>query len=137
MISHAARQVTPHKQNVILLFFTSFSLLFHFSEEATVAVSDSLGRITTVEVGESGPRCLDSWKAHQFEAWITALGHQSHLVFSGGDDSKLCVWDTRTGYKKPCFVSRRLVCWKCTQACRLNFLVFRAPCLRYPYLWVM
>ena len=82
-----------------------------------------------VKVGESGPKCLVSWKAHQFEAWITALGHQSHLVFTGGDDSRLCVWDTRTGCKKPCFVSRRLVCGKCTQACRFEFLNLQSSLL--------
>jgi len=90
----------------VLFFFTCF----HFSEEATVVVSDSLGRVTMVKVEGSSCRCLDSWKAHQFEAWITALGHHSHLVFTGGDDCKLCVWDTRTDCTKLCFVSKRLVC---------------------------
>ena len=111
-----------------MLFF--FFTCFHFSEEATVVVSDSLGRVTMVKVEGSSCRCLDSWKAHQFEAWITALGHHSHLVFTGGDDCKLCVWDTRTDCTKPCFVSKRLVCWKLYPSMQPN-LTFKTLCWHY------
>ncbi len=72
-----------------------------------LAVSDSLGRISMVEVGAASTRLLHGWRAHEYEAWIVALGRQPHLVYSGGDDCRLRVWDTRVGFVKASLVSKR------------------------------
>ena len=74
-----------------------------------VAVSDSQGGISLVEVSQSGPSLLQHWKAHQFEAWIVSFGSDQHTVFSGGDDCRLCQWDTRADTTKPTFTSKRYV----------------------------
>ena len=86
-------------------------LLFSSSAQPVMAVSDSLGRVSVVD-GSSG-RVLYAWRAHEFEAWIVALGKQPHIVFSGGDDCRLRLWDTRTGCVKPSITSKRqvYVCW--------------------------
>ena len=75
--------------------------------QPVLAVSDSIGRISTVEVTDSGARVLHGWQAHEFEAWIAAFGHQPYMVYSGGDDCKLRVWDLRTGFIKPSFTIKR------------------------------
>ena len=56
--------------------------------------------------GWGGGRLRQSWHAHEFEAWIVCLGQQSHCVYSGGDDCRLCVWDTRGELEKPAMTSR-------------------------------
>lgn len=80
------------------------------SQGQVVAVSDSLGAVSIVdcvEGGGGGLRLLQSWQAHQFEAWIVCLGWQSHLVYSGGDDCRLCLWDTRSQLEKPAIICRQ------------------------------
>lgn len=73
-------------------------------------MSDSLGRVGVVELCESGPRLKQVWKAHGYEAWIVCFGPEGESVlYSGGDDCKLCRWDLRTGTSKPCFSSK----WYC------------------------
>lgn len=49
-----------------------------------------------------------TWKAHDFEPWITAWDYWSRdVVYSGGDDCKLKGWDVREGCSKPIFVNKR------------------------------
>ena len=73
-------------------------MLFFFS---SVVVSDSLGQVGVVELGEAGPRVRDLWKAHEYEAWITCFGHMEGVVYSGGDDCRLRGWDLRMGTSRP------------------------------------
>ena len=77
------------------------------STSSAVAVSDSQGCVSIVDLGDSGPTLAKRWKAHQFEAWIVACGCDEHTVFSGGDDCRLCCWDTRENPTKPTLVSKR------------------------------
>ena len=70
-------------------------------------MSDSLGQISLVELCDSGPRLLRQWKAHNYESWIVALDHNPSVVYSGGDDCRLCTWDTRLDCEKPSLVSKR------------------------------
>ena len=84
------------------------------SEQSTIAVSDSLGCLSLVDLSHSGPRLVKHWKAHQFEAWIVCCGVDGgigsgdhHVLYSGGDDCRLCQWDTRESLNKPTFTSKR------------------------------
>lgn len=80
------------------------------SDQSTVAVSDSQGFLSLIELSQpSGPRLVQRWKAHQFEAWIVCCGGGSdpHTLYSGGDDCRLCQWDTRGSLNKPNFTSKR------------------------------
>lgn len=80
---------------------------YDISACSCVAVSDSLGRVGVVELSDSGPRLTRLWKAHGYEAWITCFGPgEEGVVFSGGDDCKLCMWDLRVGTSAPLSTSR-------------------------------
>ena len=49
------------------------------------------------------------WKGHDLEAWICAYDfHNASLVYSGGDDCKLKMWDLRQG-TTPSQTNSRLV----------------------------
>nr|CAH8846640.1 unnamed protein product [Trichobilharzia regenti] len=67
--------------------------------------SDSGGNINLWQVDVSScshPQFIAKWHAHEFEAWCTCLNKWQHeIVFTGGDDSKCCIWDLREGYQKP------------------------------------
>ena len=71
-----------------------------------VAVSDSRGQVGIVELCESGSKVTRLWKAHDYEAWITCFGKDERVVFSGGDDCKLRVWDLRVGTTAPLLTSK-------------------------------
>jgi diphthamide biosynthesis protein 7 len=74
-----------------------------------ITISDSGGYVSVLKLAENGNEVsLDQkWKAHNFDAWITAYdGWNTHLVYSGGDDCLLKGWDTRSECYKPIFVSK-------------------------------
>ena len=61
-----------------------------------IAVSDSNGNISSLDVSTEGSRLVRTWKAHDYEAWVTSFDrHSDQLVYSGGDDSCFCLWDLR------------------------------------------
>eukprot|EP00731_Ephydatia_muelleri_P028491 Em0020g135a len=74
------------------------------SNPLVVVSSDSSGCLHLVDVATG--TTTSSWKAHDFEAWISALDHDSSVVFSGGDDCRLHMWDARNT-KKPLLTSKR------------------------------
>eukprot|EP01135_Chromosphaera_perkinsii_P012004 Nk52_evm12s2568 gene=Nk52_evmTU12s2568 len=74
-----------------------------------VAVSQSDGQVSLWSLSESrGLSQLQTWQAHDYEAWITAFDyHHPEIVFSGGDDCLLRGWDTRSACASPIFANRR------------------------------
>ncbi|GFO06777.1 WD repeat domain 85 [Plakobranchus ocellatus] len=71
-----------------------------------VAASDSSGFLSILDI-DKGLEVIDSWQAHDYEAWITAFHKfDGNLVFSGGDDCRLKGWDIRD-LSRPVFISKR------------------------------
>lgn len=68
------------------------------NEMRKIAVSDSKGGINLLACGieHSDLSRIHNWSAHQFEAWTCAFDkYNDNLVFSGGDDALLKVYDVR------------------------------------------
>ncbi|KAG7281474.1 hypothetical protein CRUP_012417 [Coryphaenoides rupestris] len=78
------------------------------SSDVRVACSDSGGCVSVLSLEGAGLETVAQWKAHDFEAWITAFSYwDTQLLYSGGDDSKLKGWDLRMGCSSPTFTSKR------------------------------
>uniref|UniRef100_UPI0037E97503 diphthine methyltransferase n=1 Tax=Semicossyphus pulcher TaxID=241346 RepID=UPI0037E97503 len=78
------------------------------SSDVRVVCSDSAGCVSVLTLAEGGLTALSQWKAHDFEAWISAFSYwDTQLVYSGGDDCKLKGWDLRLGSSCPTFTSKR------------------------------
>ncbi|KAM4616196.1 diphthine methyltransferase isoform 2-T3 [Polymixia lowei] len=78
------------------------------NNDVRVVCSDSAGCVNILSLGQGSLRAVSQWKAHDFEAWISAFSYwDTQLVFSGGDDCKLKGWDLRIGPSSPTFTSKR------------------------------
>ncbi|XP_074526967.1 diphthine methyltransferase [Halichoeres trimaculatus] len=78
------------------------------SSDIRVVCSDSAGCVSVLTLAEGSLAALSQWKAHDFEAWISAFSYwDTQLVYSGGDDCKLKGWDLRAGPSSPTFTSKR------------------------------
>ncbi|XP_018524072.1 diphthine methyltransferase [Lates calcarifer] len=78
------------------------------SSDVRVVCSDSAGCVSVLSLAEGTLTALSQWKAHSFEAWISAFSYwDTQLVYSGGDDCKLKGWDLRVGPSCPTFTSKR------------------------------
>lgn len=78
------------------------------SSDVRVVSSDSTGSLTLLSLGEADLTAVCQWKAHEYEAWISAFSYwDTQTVYSGGDDSKLKGWDLRMGCSSPTFTSKR------------------------------
>ncbi|XP_053336863.1 diphthine methyltransferase isoform X2 [Clarias gariepinus] len=78
------------------------------STDPRVVTSDSTGTLTVLSLAEDTLSAVSQWKAHDFEAWISAFSYwDTQLVYSGGDDCKLKGWDLRMGPSSPTFTSKR------------------------------
>ena len=63
-----------------------------------IVVSDSKGFVSLLEINESELSKVDSWPAHEFEAWIAAFDcWDTNVIYTGGDDCKFYRFDTRVG----------------------------------------
>ncbi|KAJ9577190.1 hypothetical protein L9F63_006247 [Diploptera punctata] len=64
----------------------------------SIVVSNSKGCIALLKLDGTSLVLSEHWKAHDFEAWIAAFDYwNTCIVYSGGDDCKLKVNDTRVG----------------------------------------
>ncbi|CAN9512783.1 unnamed protein product [Ophioblennius macclurei] len=78
------------------------------SSDVRVVCSDSAGCVNVFSLAEGALTALSQWKAHDFEAWISAFSYwDTQLLYSGGDDCKLKGWDLRVGPSSPTFTSKR------------------------------
>ncbi|XP_026199504.1 diphthine methyltransferase [Anabas testudineus] len=78
------------------------------SSDVRVVCSDSAGCVSVLSLAEGTLTALSQWKAHDFEAWISAFSYwDTQLVYSGGDDCKLKGWDLRVGPSRPTFTSEK------------------------------
>ncbi|XP_076160276.1 diphthine methyltransferase [Ptiloglossa arizonensis] len=63
-----------------------------------IVVSDSKGYVSLFEINENELNKINSWPAHEFEAWIAAFDYWNiNVIYTGGDDCKFQVFDTRIG----------------------------------------
>ncbi|KAK7003647.1 diphthine methyltransferase [Biomphalaria glabrata] len=71
-----------------------------------VTASDSHGNISIYQIDKEMSQ-VSKWKAHEYEAWITAFDHfNPDIVYTGGDDAKFKAWDVRD-LSHPTFCSKR------------------------------
>jgi len=64
--------------------------------DPTIAVSQSNGNISLWRLANAQLLEIGNWKAHDFEAWITAFDYwDPNTVYSGGDDALFKSWDIR------------------------------------------
>lgn len=78
------------------------------SSDIRVVCSDSAGCISVASLGEGTPTIQSQWKAHDFEAWISAFSYwDTQLIYTGGDDCKLKGWDLRMGPSCATFTSKQ------------------------------
>uniref|UniRef100_A0A8B9J5Q6 methylated diphthine methylhydrolase n=1 Tax=Astyanax mexicanus TaxID=7994 RepID=A0A8B9J5Q6_ASTMX len=83
-------------------------LKWYVYSDARVVSSDSTGSLSVLSLGEASLNVVSQWKAHDFEAWISAFSYwDTQLLYSGGDDCKLKGWDLRMGPSTPTFTSKR------------------------------
>lgn len=62
-----------------MFFFSSMT-----STEVKLACSDSAGCVSVLSMGERTLTPLSQWKAHDFEAWISAFSYwDTQLIYSG------------------------------------------------------
>nr|XP_022317905.1 diphthine methyltransferase-like isoform X1 [Crassostrea virginica] len=88
--------------------------------QLTTSSSDGCVQIHQLTQGELTPVC--SWKAHDYEAWITAFDNwNTNVVYSGGDDCRLKGWDLRQNSTSPVFSSKRHEMGVCSiQSCPIR-----------------
>lgn len=67
-------------------------IFFTFSDitSALLVASSSDGKLSTWQVSDSGLEKLAYWKAHDFEAWISAFDYWNpNLVYSGENNTSI------------------------------------------------
>jgi len=62
-----------------------------------IASSYSSGEVQVSQLSPTSLTKLNTWKAHEYEAWICAFNHfNPSIVYSGGDDCLFKGWDARS-----------------------------------------
>ncbi|XP_063444635.1 diphthine methyltransferase-like [Mytilus trossulus] len=90
----------------------------HNSSDPEISCSSSDGNISICKFHQGQLKCTSNWKAHDFEAWITAFNYwNTNIVYSGGDDCKFKGWDCRQDTSSPIFVSKRHSMGVCSIQC--------------------
>nr|GAT44193.1 predicted protein [Mycena chlorophos] len=96
----------------ILCLSLDWSNRRHTSADASLVVSLSNGSLCLLRMDDqgcaSGLRAIKTWAAHDFEPWIAAWDYwDASIIYSGGDDLKLKMWDTRQGFLQPSLTNKR------------------------------
>ncbi|EFI28615.1 WD-40 repeat-containing protein [Coprinopsis cinerea okayama7 len=75
----------------------------------SLAVSLSNGELAYLQVDSTGDlRVIGTWHSHDYEPWVTSWNyHDPNMLFSGGDDLTLKLWDIRNGFERPVMVNRK------------------------------
>ncbi|KAG0693499.1 Diphthine methyltransferase [Chionoecetes opilio] len=78
------------------------------SDDPLIAISDSKGKITLIQLGNEELKPQQSFPAHEYEAWITGFNYwNKNILYTGGDDGKFRCFDTREAPAAPVFTNRR------------------------------
>ncbi|KAG5722506.1 WD repeat-containing protein 85 [Termitomyces sp. T112] len=74
----------------------------------SLVVSLSNGSLCLLSSSETGLSLVNSWHAHDFEPWVAAWNYwNTNVIYSGGDDLKLRVWDIRQGFSQSILTNKR------------------------------
>jgi diphthamide biosynthesis protein 7 len=85
-----------HVQNIGDDGTARLALSCDWYEGYKIAVSDSKGEVSCLNVSVEGSEPISNWKAHDYEAWVASFDRYSdQLIYSGGDDSCFRLWDLR------------------------------------------
>lgn len=58
--------------------------VFDYRTDPRVVTSDSTGSLTVLSLAEENLSAVSQWKAHDFEAWISAFSYwDTQLIYSG------------------------------------------------------
>ncbi|THH16897.1 hypothetical protein EW146_g3829 [Bondarzewia mesenterica] len=79
------------------------------STVGSLVVSLSNGCLALLQPdNESGLSLTDTWAAHDYEPWIAAWDYwDTNIIYSGGDDLKMKMWDVRQGFHQPAVTNKR------------------------------
>ncbi|OCF74874.1 WD40 repeat domain 85 [Kwoniella mangroviensis CBS 8886] len=90
----------------ILCLSLDWSNRLNQSSPSSIITSLSNGNLSHIIPTPTGWEVDSSWKAHDYEPWITSFDNwDSNTVWSGGDDCKLKRWDIRETFR-PTFVNK-------------------------------
>lgn len=85
-----------HVQNICDVDGGRLALSCDWYGGCKIAVSDSKGEVSCLNINNQGPELVGTWKAHDYEAWVASFDrHSDQLIYSGGDDSCFRLWDMR------------------------------------------
>lgn len=79
------------------------------STTGSLVVSLSDGTLSLLEPDQTGQLVITSaWVAHAHEPWCVAWNYDDpNVIYSGGDDLQLKVWDKRQGFGQPIITNKR------------------------------
>jgi len=79
------------------------------SVAASLVASLSDGTLALLEPDQTGQLVgTNTWAAHAHEPWCVAWDYwDTNVIYSGGDDLQLKVWDTRQGFDQPIISNKR------------------------------
>lgn len=68
------------------------------SDDPLLSASDSCGCVTVLQLTSISLSIKHNWKAHSYETWTATFNvFNPSIVYTGGDDSVLTVYDTKAG----------------------------------------
>jgi len=71
--------------------------------ETIIAVSDSEGSLTLIQLENGNAQTLSRFALHQFQCWTLACDkNDPNIFYTGGDDAVLKITDKRSALSKQC-----------------------------------